>query len=314
MVFKKYRERKNFIDIELRETYYKESTFVPFKGTVLLNGLDVAISYTLKEKVIAQNETELLNPDDDVCFGFNYFVQKTEKAKLFNLMQNLWDSYCSKDEQIILYGKWVGHNIKDVIDLSHDKQKAFFIYDCMIYNPKENTNLYVNLSNVIRQLIYNIDNVHHAEDLAFYHVLIDLNNFDLMQDNLNRITTTCEDPVFDKLSYLKSPFLNAVEGTVWTSYDYIFKIQLDHFIFENTRPITVKDLKDADSFVSYFFKKIRVEQIIKKVIVGDDLRITLTNYISDYISQKEHSVLLNTSQTDIFEAVNRKLKEYFKKL
>jgi len=125
MKFKAYHKIKQFKDVvrdisfkanfkgldENGKPIYEESTkpTLTFTATTKLHGTNSGICYTPEKGVFAQKRSSLLRHEDlNAHFGFNQFVLLEKKEFFEETLKQLFRKYCSKGEQITLYGEWAG--------------------------------------------------------------------------------------------------------------------------------------------------------------------------------------------------------------
>jgi len=322
MKFKAYHKIGQFKDIvrdvkhqanfrgldECGEPIYEETVkpTVKFKGTVKLHGTNAGVCYHPNSGMFAQKRkplTEIIDKQEIVVNngflkkdhvvsheGFTAFINHTEKSGFETMMKNLWSVYCTKDEQITLYGEWAGLGIQKGVAIS-TLHKAFYIFDCKIYNLTTEEERWVDISELSPQ----IDNAYNIHQFETYSLYIDFNKPELFQTKLAEFTEIVEKecPVskafgakkeiikplkwYHKILNIfgfnfKAEFsLSVGEGIVWTGFwngqKYIFKVKGEKHSSSKVKVLAKVDpeiVKNIYEFVEYACTKNRIEQTIQE--------------------------------------------------
>lgn len=329
MEFKAYHKIKQFKDVvrdvrhqanfkgldEDNNPIYEESKkpIIPFIGTVKLHGTNAGICYYSGE-MLAQKRSSLIGSDNiNAHMEFNAFVQYTEKEKLHKLMSRLHEMYCNLDEQITLYGEWAGKGIQKGVGIS-TLNKAFYIFDCKIYNFKTKGSRWIDVSD-IRPDIDNVFNVHQFET---YFIEIDFNEPGMFQNKLIKYTNNVEKecPITRQLKGF-----GIGEGVVWTGYwnnqKYIFKVKGEKHSTTKVKKLASVDpevLKSIYEFTEFACTKNRIEQGIKEVGAQEKKDMpNLLKWVANDIMTEESDTLKanNLEWKQVASVCNNKVRQYF---
>lgn len=314
MIFKKYHKILQFKDV-IKDINFKsdfkgldddgkpilktsDKPIINFKGTVKLHGTNAGICYTPKEGIISQKRSSFLNPENlgNTHYGFNKFVQVDNKDSLTSLMETLYKKHCNNKEQIIIYGEWAGENIQRNVGISQGC-KAFFIFDCQVYNPVSDRKKWIDISDYK----FDIKNVYNINNFKTFSIDIDFNNPSFSQNDLISYTEGVEKlcPVADKLGRAGTG-----EGIVWSAFwkgdKYIFKVKGQKHSTSKVKklaPIDMELLKNVSDFVEYACTPNRIEQgireteAVEKSDIGKLLRWVANDIISEETDQLKHNSL-----------------------
>lgn len=335
MEFKAYHKIKQFKDVVRDISFkanfkgldnegqpiYEESRkpILLFIATTILHGTNAGISYTPEKGVVAQKRSSLLSKDNlSDHFGFNQFVLIEKKDFFESLMQELFKKHCNKKEQIILYGEWAGTGIQKGVGIS-ELQKAFYIFDCKVYNPDKDNSRWLDISawNFDTSRVFNIN------EFPTWRLEIDFNNPGLSQNKLVEITEQIEKecPVSKQLGINNS----CGEGAVWTSFwkgdKYIFKVKGEKHSVTRVKKLASVDpevLKNIQEFVDYACTPNRIEQGIQEVNASEkkDMFNLLKWVANDIISEETDTLNFNNLEWKQVakDCSNRVRQYYFSKL
>lgn len=335
MIFNAYHKIRQFKDI-VRDIQFKanykgqgpdgepvyqetEKPVLKFKGTVKLHGTNAGICYTPEKGIVAQKRGSLLDPGQLAGhFGFNQFVQVSEKDRLEQLMANLWFSYCEAGEQITLYGEWAGEGIQKGVGISQG-EKAFYAFDCKVYNPTTDTHTWIDIS---ENKLMEIERMYNIHDFMTFSMDIDFNKPGYAQNDLISYTEDVEKmcPVAGQLGKI-----GIGEGIVWTTYwkgdKYIFKVKGDKHSTTKVKKLASADpevLQSIDAFVNYACTVNRIEQGIKEVGATEKRQMPdLLRWVAnDIIAEEDTELKTNNLEWKQVakEVSNRVRQHYFAKL
>jgi hypothetical protein len=330
MKFKPYHKIKQFKDIVRNVTHtanfkgvddegnpiYEESEkpTIPFIGTIKLHGTNASVYYTPESGIIAGKRTSGLDPKQlSAHMGFNQFVQIIKKDYFHTLLNNLWKTYCLPNEQIILYGEWAGKGIQKSVAVS-ELNKAFYIFDCKIYNPASDTSRWVDIS----KLQIDEEHVHNIHNFTTFNLDIDFNNPKDCINQLSKITDEVEKecPVSKQLG-----ISGTGEGVVWTGYwngeKYVFKVKGQKHSVTKVKKLASADpelLKSISSFVEYACTKNRMDQAILETDASSkkDTPKVLKWIANDIISEESDTLIANNLEwKQVAGEVATKMRIYF---
>lgn len=331
MEFKIYHKIKQFKDI-VRDINFKanykgqgpdgepvyEETVKPsleFTGTVKLHGTNAGICYTPEEGIVAQKRGSLLSPDQlSSHFGFNQFVQVTQKEALTNAMKLLWERYCEPGEQITLYGEWAGKGVQKRVAIS-EIDKSFFYFDCKVYNPTTGEDTWIKMREIN---IDNIPNVYSIYNYNVWRINIDFNNPGEIQNTLIKITTDVEKkcPVAKAFGYL-----GVGEGVVWTTFwkgeKYIFKVKGKKHSTSKVKTLASIDpevLNSINAFVDYACTTNRIEQGIQEIGATEKKHMPdLLRWVcNDIIAEEDNELKANNLEwKQVAREVNNRVRQHF---
>lgn len=331
MKFKAYHKIKQFKDV-VRSIQFKsnfkgldengnpvyEDSLKPvltFNGTVKLHGTNAGICYTPEEGIVAQKRSQLIGSEDLTAhFAFNQFVQVTEKEKLTELMSNLHSIYCLNNEQITIYGEWAGAGIQKGVGISNE-DKAFYVFDCKVYNPDTEESRWVDLS--CREY-YDVDNVYSIYSFPTFSIDIDFNNPGMIQNDLieytNKVEQSC--PVS---KYLGHDGIG--EGIVWSCFwkgeKYIFKVKGEKHSTTKVKKlasICPEVLKNINEFVEYACTQNRIEQGIQESNATEkkDMPDLLRWVANDIITEEDDTLKANGLEwKQVAREVSNRTRQYF---
>lgn len=329
MKFKAYHKIRQFKDI-VRDIQFKsnfkgfdeegqpiyEETKKPiltFKGTVKLHGTNAGICYTPKKGIVAQKRSSLLGKDLTGHFGFNQFVQVTEKESLTYYMESLWKEHCKEGEQITLYGEWAGKGIQKSVGIS-EVAKSFYIFDCKIYNQETKEEKWVDISHYSVP----IPNCYNIHQFPTFKVDIDFNNPGMVQNDLVDLTNSVEKlcPVAKTLG-----FTGIGEGVVWTTYweneKYIFKVKGEKHSVSKVKKLASVDpevLKNIGEFVDFACTPNRIEQGIQETGATEkkDILNLLRWVANDIISEEDLELKANNLEwRQVAKEVSNRIRQYY---
>lgn len=333
MKFKEYHKIKQFKDVvktiqhqanykgldENGEPIYEESLkpTITFIGTIKLHGTNAGICYNPINGMVAQKRSSFLKECDNINahMGFYEFVNYTEKKSLLTLMQLLYEKHCKfPEEQLILYGEWAGTSIQKGVSIS-ELPKAFYIFDCKIYDAKKDTNRWIDISNLDVSMI---DNVYNIYNFPTYSLEIDFNNPGNSQNKLIELTNEVEKecPVAKQLGVS-----GIGEGIVWTGFykgeKYIFKVKGEKHSTSKVKTLASVDpevLNNIDSFVDYACTKNRIEQGIKEVNATEkkDMPDLLRWVAKDILEEEANELKANNLEWEqVAKDCNNRVRLYF---
>lgn len=330
MKFKEYHKIRQFKDI-VRDIQFKanykgldsegqpiyEDSLKPtltFKGTVKLHGTNAGICYTPSKGIVAQKRSSLLDPSQLAGhFGFNQFVQVSQKETLTELMASLWNEHCTPEEQITLYGEWAGQGIQKGVGIS-EGEKSFYVFDCKVYNPTTDTSVWIDISDYK----FEIENVYNIHSFLTFSMDIDFNKPALSQNDLVSYTNDVESicPVAGRLGHV-----GIGEGIVWTSFyngeKYIFKVKGEkHSVtkVKSLASVNPEILQNIDEFVEYACTPNRIEQGIQETEATEKRQMPdLLRWVAnDIISEEDAELKANNLEwKQVAREVSNRVRQYF---
>lgn len=335
MEFKAYHKIRQFKDIvrdiqfkanfkgkdENGQPIYEESIkpILTFTATTKLHGTNAGVCYDLKNGVVAQKRSSFL-PKDALSshFGFNQFVLIEKRDFFENLMEGLFKSYCKKGEQITIYGEWAGEGIQKSVGIS-ELPKGFYIFDCKVYNPLQDTQQWIDISNIK----INEDKVFKITDFPTWDLEIDFNKPAMYQNKLVEITEEIEKecPVSKQLGVENGLGEGAVWTCFWQGEKYIFKVKGEKHSVTKVKKLASVDpevLTSVQNFVDYACTPNRIEQGIQEVNAQEkkDTPLLLKWVANDIITEETDTLISNNLEWKQVakECSNRVRQYYFTKL
>lgn len=331
MEFKAYHKIRQFKDIvrdvQFNANYkgndadgnpiYKETVkpVLTFTGTTKLHGTNAGVCYTPERGIVAQKRSSLLNPEYLAShFGFNQFVQVEQKAFLTNFMSLLHARYCRPHQQITIYGEWAGTGIQKGVGIA-ELQKAFYIFDCKVYDPVTEEEIWVNVD----EINFHHDKIFNIHDFTTWKVEIDFNQPAMMQNKLVELTekVEAECPVSSERGIKEG----TGEGVVWTGFwnnkKYIFKVKGEKHSVTKVKKLASVDpevLQNINQFVEYACTPNRIEQGIQETNATEkrhtpDLLRWVAN---DIISEETDTMVANGLEwKQVAREVSNRTRQYF---
>ncbi len=335
MEFKAYHKIKQFKDVvrdiqfkanfkgldDAGQPIYEESKkpVLTFTATTKLHGTNAGVCYTPEKGVVAQKRSSLLPTDAlSAHFGFNQFVLVEKKEFFENLMSDLHTSFCKKGQQITVYGEWAGTGVQKSVGIS-ELPKAFYIFDCKVYDPTTDTQQWIDVSN------FKIDEskVYKITDFPTWSLDIDFNIPGMSQNKLVEITEEIERecPVSKELGINEG----VGEGAVWTCFyngdKFIFKVKGEKHSVSKVKKLASVDpevLKSINEFIEYACTPNRIEQGIQETGATEkkDMPALLKWVANDIITEETDTLVANSLEWKQVarECSNRVRQYYFAKL
>ena len=333
MKFKAYHKIKQFKDtvrdIQFKANFkgldeegnpiYEESAkpVIRFTGTVKLHGTNAGICYVPNFVAYESIQGSLLNKENvGDHMGFNDFVLHTEKEAIKLLMEDLWILHCKKGEQITLYGEWAGKGIQKGVGIS-SLDKAFYIFDCKVYNPVTEESRWVDVS-VLSLLTMFQNNIYSIHSFSTFSLDIDFNNPVLSQNKLIEITEQVEKecPVTKQLGGT-----GIGEGVVWTGFwnnqKYIFKVKGEKHSTSKVKTLASVDpevVKSISDFMEYACTQNRIEQGIQEVNATEKRHMPdLLKWVANDIIAEEADVLKanNLEWKQVARDFSNRVRQYY---
>lgn len=286
-----------------------------FKGTVKLHGTNASITYTPKTGVIAGKRSSSINPEDlQAHMGFNQFVQVTHKDYFEELCSKLWKEYCTKEEQLIIYGEWAGKSIQKGVAIS-ELPKAFYIFDIKVYNEMEDSSKWLDIVPIPISIE---DNIYKITEFGIWNIEIDFNNPGLSQNKLIELTTKVEEecPVSKQLG-ISGVGEGIVWKTEWEGERFIFKVKGEKHSSSKVKVLASVDedvLTSIQDFVEYACTDNRIKQGIQETGATEKKDIpNLLKWVSNDIIKEEDAALQanNLEWKQVASSCNNKVKQYF---
>lgn len=324
--YHKIRQFKDVVrDVQFKANYkgkdengnaiYEDSSkpVLMFVGTVKLHGTNAGICYTPKEGIKAQKRSTFLGDRLNAHFGFNQFVQVTKKTEIEIMMHKLWETYCSGEEQITLYGEWAGNDIQKGVAIS-ELPKAFYYFDAKVYNPETEEERWVSIATHKS----NIEGIYNIYQFPAYNIMIDFNNPSFVQNELAVITENVEKecPVAKQLGVS-----GIGEGVVWHSYykgdKLIFKVKGQKHSVSKVKKLANVDpevLKNIQEFVEYACTPNRVKQGMQEVNATEkkDTGNLLKWIANDIIAEETDTLIKNNLEwKQVAKEVSNRARQIF---
>lgn len=330
MKFKKYHKIGQFKDV-VRTVHFKANfvgldeegnpqyeekikPVIEFRGTVKLHGTNAGICFNPEEGMFAQKRSSLLSKEQlDSHFGFNQFVQVTQKEKLEQLMSNLYNQYCQEGDQVIIYGEWAGSNIQKGVAIS-ELPKSFYIFDCKVYTPSTDSSKWID----IKDLQFNIPNVYNINDFTTYTITINFNNPGLIQNSLIEETIKVEEecPISKHLG-VSGIGEGIVWSAIWEEEKLIFKVKGEKHSTSKVKTLASVDpevLKNVMEFVEYACTPNRIEQGIQEVGATEkkDMPNLLKWVANDIIAEETQELVANNLEwKQVARECSNRVRQYF---
>jgi hypothetical protein len=300
-------------------TYEKPT--ITFEGTVKLHGTNAGIAYTPEEGVVAQKRTSLLEADDfsskNAHFGFNQFVQLTNRDYFNHLFGIWWDKFgCFEGDQMHLFGEWAGKGVQKGVGIS-EREKAFYVFDLLIWNPVTEEEAWVDISGIrlVAEDIYNIHN------FPKFQLEIDFNTPAAIQNILIEITNRVEHlcPVAASLGVK-----GVGEGVVWSAIvngaKHIFKVKgAKHSVtggrdIKQLAPVDEALLQSVGDFIDYSCSENRIEQGIMEVGATEKKHMpALLKWVANDIITEEHEAMKanNLEWKQVSKEFSNRVRQYY---
>ena len=317
-VVKSVQNKANFKGLDEEGNPIYEDSLKPtitFKGTIKLHGTNAGICYSPEEGLFAQKRSSLLQKDHlQAHFGFNEYVQVTQKDNILQLVNSLYSQYCKEGEQIILYGEWAGQGIQKGVSIS-ELPKSFYLFDCKVYNKNEDSHKWLDVSSFDK---IDIPNFYNIFDFINLKMDIDFNQPQYHQNDLINYTNDVE-----KLCPVAAMFksLGTGEGIVWTGFlddqKLIFKVKGEKHSVSKVKTLASVDpevLKNVEAFVEYACTPNRIEQGIQETSseTKKDTPKLLKWVANDIISEEQLELKSNNLEwKQVAKDCNNRVKEYF---
>lgn len=336
MEFKKYHKIGQFKDVvrtiqsradykgrdENGEAIYEVSPkpTLTFEGTVKLHGSNAGISYTPADGVQALKRSSLIGKEGLTAhFGFNSFVQVTNKDYFLKFMSDLWDNLgCIPGEQLTIYGEWAGEGVQRGVGVSF-LEKSFFVFGAKITIQGSEEERWVDTS----KLIFTADNVYNIFEFPTYKITIDFNRPELSTPLLTTLTENVEKDCPVSRQLLGNDFeKNLVgEGIVWTCFwneeKYVFKTKGEKHSTTKVKTLASSDpeiLNSIYEFVDYACTENRVRQGIQEVEATDrkDTPNLLRWVANDIISEEAEELKVNNLEwKQVAKEVSNRVRDIF---
>ena len=295
---------------------------ITFKGTVKLHGTNAGIGQSKEGGVWAQSKSNVITPEED-NFGFARFVQDNgdmgkELADHVRYADNgnPYTPQLSPNDKVIIFGEWAGSNIQKNVAISQIP-KSFFIFDVKVV-PENGDDPYHIESDYLRDTDRRVYNI---EDYLSYHIDIDFNRPELVQNKLAEITLAVE-----KLCPVGKAFdIDGIgEGVVWTAmvdgHIYRFKVKGEQHSVSKVKtlaPVDIEKINSIHEFVDYAVTQNRYEQGMGIVFPDGDLDIKkmgdIIRWVVTDIMAEEGDVLEGNGLTpkDVNKFVSTKVRTLF---
>lgn len=316
------------------EPIYNEGKPKPkltFIGTTKLHGSNAGITYTPSGGIVAMKRSALIGIDNlSAHFGFNTFVQVTNKDYFTNLLSRLWNLYCKDGDQITLFGEWAGEGIQKSVGISK-LPKAFYVFGCKARNIETNEDTWIDIRPNIESdpmAIFTFDqpDIYNIHKFQTWEIEIDFNKPKLSQNKLIEITEQVEKDCPVSRQLLGKDYVEELvgEGVVWEAFyegeKYIFKVKgAKHSISEvkklaNVDPEVVKSIYE---FADYACTPNRINQGIQEVEAKEkkDTPDLLRWVANDIISEEQLALKENSLEwKQVAKVCSQRVREHFFKI
>lgn len=302
---------------ELGEPIYKHDSPYPimsFTGTVKLHGTNASIVKYKDGRIEYQSRENVLslNQDNNGFYSYMKNIENELKTLFFDELYNMTD-------YVALYGEWCGGNIQKGVAIN-GLPKMFVIFalkiDGVFYNftpTPEVKKIWENKWNPL--------NIYHIQQFPTYHLNIDFNNPEYIQNKLIALTEEVEKQCPVGLHFGKE---GIGEGIVWkcdSNPNLFFKVKGEKHSVSKVNTLAAIDtvmLDNMQSFVDLAIQESRLLQGIEKLkeqgkeitekSTGDFLRWI----INDVVKEEEDTIIKN--QWDIKKLnpiISKKAREWY---
>lgn len=331
MEFKAYHKIKQFKDVvrdikfkanfkgmdDEGQPIYEESKkpILNFIATTKLHGTNAGICYKPEDGIVAQKRNSLIGKEELAAhFGFNQFVQIEKKLFFTDLMEQLYTKYCTKGDQLTIYGEWAGSGIQKGVGIS-ELPKGFYVFDAKVYRVSDDTQRWLDIST----WEFNTDKVFNINDFPTWNLEIDFNKPAMFQNKLIEITEQIEKecPVSKQLGIENSCGEGAVWSCYWNDDKYIFKVKGDAHSVTRVKKLASVDpevLNSIDNFVEYACTPNRIEQGMQEVNATEkkDMPLLLKWVANDIISEETDTLLANNLEwKQVAREVSNRVRQYY---
>jgi hypothetical protein len=279
-----------------------------FSGTVKLHGTNSAIQRYKKEYTY-QSRNNIITIDKDNS-GFATYMSNISLDELFDKISNNFE------DDIIIYGEWIGPGIQKGCGIHLLDEKQFVIFGVKINNK------YIQNNKKFCLQEYNIYNI---LDIPSYHIDID---FDRIDEASNKILEMVVQVDKECPWAKKFNCIGHGEGIVFTSDDdptdtnlwfkskgNSHKIKSKEKIIIEVDPIIQKSI---DDFIKYSVHEDRLNQGLE-YLIEQELDLELENlgsflkWINKDINKEEYDVMevSNLTWKQVAKAVTDKSKSWF---
>ena len=291
---------------------------IEFKGTVKLHGTNAGICYNEKDGIWVQSRTNIITPQKD-NEGFASFVESNESIFKEFFTKIHFDNNIT-DETISIFGEWAGGKIQKGVGISNIP-KSLFIFGVEISNSNDPDfeSYWVDFSNY--RSPYN--KIYNINDYGVFHINIDFNMPQLVQNELGDITKRIEEecPVAKAFG-----FSGVGEGVVWsTNYKGIthkFKVKGEKHSVSKVKKLAsvdVEKLESINEFIEYAVTENRFNQAIQITFGSnkEDIDIKkmgdLIRWMVNDISKEEIDTMSenNLEPKDVNKYISTKTREMF---
>lgn len=229
-------------------------------GTVKLHGTNAGVQQLPDGTLKFQSRTNYITIEND-NYGFAFWASTkgNELTEIFEHYRNKFN--ISDDSTLTIYGEWAGKGIQKNVAIS-EHEKSFFIF---AIKESSEEDIYLDMSSVEHKdnPVSGIYNLWDQTKFPAYAVYLDLNNPELIQNDLIKITEDIEEecPVAKYLGYS-----GIGEGAVWVNSTSEFRVKIKgdkHAGKSKVRKTNIVDLEKLNSlneFVERFVDIERLEQ------------------------------------------------------
>ncbi len=288
-----------------------------FNGTVKCHGTNAQITWKPGEELRAGKRSSLLATDQlNAHMGFNSYVNQhkgefTSLLKIFHSLLKL-----KENEQIILYGEWIGPGVQKNVALSNLETKKFIIFDVYKIDEEGNKN-YLDVLDKLSTSVLPKD-THLITSFKQFNIKIDFNNPDLALPELEKLTLEVEKccPV-GKYFGIEGVGEGIVWKCVWNDKVLRFKTKGQKHSSSKVKKVVHIDpekLSTINEVVDYVVTENRVLQGMQEVNAQEmkDIGPFLKWLSKDIISEESDTLTSNNLQyRDIAKYVIDKAKQMF---
>lgn len=238
----------------------KDLPIIELIGTVKVHGTNGSLVMFEDQSIYCQSKERALAFGCDNA-GFWEAMQAVDKVKLFQDVKDTYQRLNGKEIEypVIITGEWAGKGIQKGVAVS-DVAKFFMVFGIKVADKWQPSEDYTHIKSPE-------DRIFNAFDFETYHIKLDLNSPQYIQNELIRITEQVEQecPVGKQLGSL-----GIGEGVVWKpakefsdNSGYWFKVKGEKHSSSKVKKLASVDaekLSSVKEFIDYAVTESRLEQ------------------------------------------------------
>lgn len=179
---KKFPEIEQFYHVVKRVQYYcnkygKQLPTLEFEGTVKLHGTNVGVR-RVNGKFVPQSRNRILSVDSD-----NYDFAKTISGMPEEDLNNFFDQFGSRDDDITLYGELIGKGIQNKVAVSELSKKQWVLFDVVVNGERA----------ILPHYAMPFYRIYSIKQIPSYNLIVDFNDAEKASVRLEEITREVED-------------------------------------------------------------------------------------------------------------------------